>query len=115
MKERIEILQMANLIDDVTKDTLFSVKEKLDNQFKLKLTEENGSIMITHLGRALMRAKRGEIIKEINSEVFSEIRESENFEKVKEIYKKISEDFESPLPQNEVDYMYANLLFLIEG
>lgn len=114
MEERIEVLFMANLIDHETKEILFNVIKDLDEKFSIKLTEDNGSIMITHLGRALMRAKVGEIINGINDDVLTELKESENFGKVQEMYQVISKKFSKPLPENEIEYMYANLMFLLE-
>lgn len=114
MKERIEVLYMANLIDEETRDTLFNVIQRLKNRHEIELTEDNGSIIITHLGRALMRAKTGEIIQGINDNTLNELKESENFDKAKEIYIDLSTLFPKPLPENEIEYMYANLLFLLE-
>ena len=115
MEERIEILLTANLIDSGVKDSLLSVIEVLDEKFCIKLTEENGSNMITHLGRALMRVKTGEIINGVNEEIINEIEESDNFGKVKKMYEEISKKFHAELPKNEIEYMYVNLMFLIEG
>lgn len=114
MKERIEILREVNLIDEKIEKALYDVIRILKTNWDLELTEEQGGMMITHLGRACMRVKSGEDVGEMDTEVAKELRESDNFEKVKRMYEDIEKKLLLTLPDVEREYMYANLLFLLE-
>ncbi len=115
MKEYISILREANLIDKDIEEKLYKIVDTLKIKWNIVLSEEKGGTMLSHLGRALVRIKNGEEILGLNDDILEEIKQSENYKKVLDIYRDIEEILKVTMSKEEASYMYANILFLLEG
>lgn len=92
---------------------------KIINMFRNKhniiLTEENASMMITHICMAIMRVKKNEEIKSIDSSAYQEVLENENLDKVYEIYNDIIDISNISFPEDEKKYIMVNICVILEN
>ncbi|MCQ8212726.1 PRD domain-containing protein [Cetobacterium somerae] len=114
LQTRLEILNSSGAITDCTKDTMLNVIEMFNEKHNIKLTEENGAMMVTHLSMAIMRVKNNEPVKTIDEEVFKETLESEHIERANLIYDDLSEVLDVTLPEDEKKYMLVNICVILE-
>lgn len=115
LKNRLEILKNANVISEEVYIKMLKLIDYLKEKWDIVLTEENGSMLITHVAMALERIKKGEKVNNINDEVYDEVVNSSSFEKIKKIYEGIeNEVFLEKIPEEEIKYIYVNLLVILE-
>ena len=88
------------------------------NKYNIVLTEENGSILITHLAMALVRIKNNQDIKDINkidNSVYEEVIESEYFQTANNIYKDLEYISRVSIPENEKKYILVNICVILDN
>ena len=116
LEYRLNILKSSNVIDDEIYEKLIKLLNYLRNDWNIILTEDNGSMLITHLSMALKRIKEGENVNKIDEEVYNYALKSDKLEAVKKIYNGIVENvFIEDLPEEEKKYIYVNLLLIKEN
>ena len=116
LEYRLNILKSSNIIDDEIYEKLLKLLNYLRNDWNIILTEDNGSMLITHLSMALKRIKEGENVNKIDEEVYNDALKSDKLEEVKKIYNGIVENvFIEDLPEEEKKYIYVNLLLIKEN
>ncbi len=116
LEYRLNILKSSNIIDDEIYEKLLKLLNYLKNDWNIILTEDNGSMLITHLSMALKRIKEGENVNKIDEEVYNDALKSDKLEEVKKIYNGIVENvFIEDLPEEEKKYIYVNLLLIKEN
>ncbi len=116
LEYRLNILKSSNVIDDEIYEKLIKLLNYLRNDWNIILTEDNGSMLITHLSMALKRIKEGENVNKIDEEVYNDALKSDKLEEVKKIYNGIVENvFIEDLPEEEKKYIYVNLLLIKEN
>ena len=116
LEYRLNILKSSNVIDDEIYEKLIKLLNYLRNDWNIILTEDNGSMLITHLSMALKRIKEGENVNKIDEEVYNDALKSDKLEEVKKIYNGIVENvFSEDLPEEEKKYIYVNLLLIKEN
>lgn len=113
LKERLDILKQAGEINDEIATTVIEFAQKLEKKYSLKITEENGSMLITHLSMALARIKRGEEISEIDKSTLKEIKETSIYEKLPEFYKEIEEKLQIKIPDSEKGFIAVHVCTLV--
>lgn len=114
LKGRLDILCNSGAISNCTKTVMLNVIEMFKEKHGIKLTEENGAMMVTHLSMAIMRVKNNEPVKTIDEEVYKETTESEYFEKANLIYKNLADVLDVVLPEDEKKYMLVNICVILE-
>ena len=112
--ERLGILRSGNVISAGVEDSVRKVISRLEERWKLTLTEENGGRMVTHLAMALMRIKRGEDITAPEEDVLAEFRDLDVFEASMEIVNDLIAWTPIDLPKAEKDYMIVNICLLLD-
>lgn len=110
---RLQILKDSGQIDEEIYNNLLKVIESFNNNFQIKLLEENGGMFITHLAVALARIKNKELVEPIEELIFEEIRNDSNFEKAKEILTKIEEDINISIPEVEKTFILMHIVTLL--
>src|SRR4051812_26141840 len=64
LAERLDLLHDTNQISDVIYSKVPLLLKRVEDEFGIKLDEENGGAFITHLCIALQRIEKGESIQE---------------------------------------------------
>lgn len=118
LEERLEILTNSSVIDCDIKESLLKIINVFKNKYNIVLTEENGSILITHLAMALVRIKNNQDIKDINkidNLVYEEVIESEYFQTANNIYKDLEYISRVSIPENEKKYILVNICVILDN
>lgn len=113
LKERISILEMAGETTNEISQTVIMFSERFESKFDIELTEENSSMLITHLAMALARIKKGEAINEIDEMVSNEVRSNEYFSKLGEFFELLEDKLEITVPESEKDYIALHACTII--
>lgn len=111
---RLQILKDAGQITEETFEALKNVIKMFRNKWAIALTEENGAMLITHLSVAIERIKKGEIIEGIDSEVYREIENHEEFSKAKKMLKDIIEASNTQISGSEETFIMMHLCTLLQ-
>lgn len=75
MQDRLELLVKSGQVSRTVVEVVREIARKVKESFGLDLSEEDGSMFVTHLAVALERLRRGEPIKEAPESLLEEIRE----------------------------------------
>ncbi|MCM0649734.1 PRD domain-containing protein [Clostridium swellfunianum] len=111
---RLQILKDAGQISEETFEALKQVINMFKDNWELVLTEENGAMFITHLCVAMERIKQDKAIDGIDSEVYEEIKNDENFSKSKLIFQDIIKTANIEIPENEETFIMMHLCTLLQ-
>lgn len=113
LKRRLEILKDAGQISDEIMFALIEFSKNFEKKYSLTMTEENSSMLITHLAMALARIKRREKINEMDELALNEIRQIPIYNELPEFYKKIEEKLQIKIPDSEKGFIAAHVSVLI--
>ncbi|WZL82308.1 PRD domain-containing protein [Vallitaleaceae bacterium 9-2] len=109
MEERLNVLREAGLITE-------NIYEKLNNMivgykrtYNIELTEDNASMMITHLSQAMMRVERNEKINEPDQGIVDELMNSEHYAKMEEMYKGTCAMLDFEFPPEEKWFVFVHI------
>lgn len=105
LRERLDILREAREISDEIRDAVIEFTESFEKKYSLTMTEENASMLITHLAMALARIQRGEEIAAIDEPLMEEIRQNSIYCQMPEFYKILEDMLHIELPEAEKGYI----------
>lgn len=113
--ERLGILRDGNVISAEVESLVKRAISRLEERWKIMLTEEAGGRMVTHLAMALMRIKRHENIPAPETDVMNEFRGMDAFFLSETIVNDLIEWTPMELPDSEKKYMIVNLCLLLDS
>ncbi|WP_352404390.1 PRD domain-containing protein [Sporanaerobacter acetigenes] len=111
---RLDLLEGAGEIDSSIKESVVNFVKTIEDKYFIKVTEENGSMLVTHLAMALSRIKKGKKIESINEELFEEVRKTKTYNELPEYYKKIEDELNIIIPKEEKNYIALHVCTLID-
>lgn len=109
---RLDLLKQANQIDEDIYCNLKEVIEMINQKHGIKLNEENGAMLITHLSVALMRIKNQQLVNNADEEIFNEIKCSEFFNSSNEVIEDIQNVIHMEIPECEKSFILMHLCTL---
>jgi transcriptional regulatory protein LevR len=109
---RLQILKDAEQISEATQSGITRVIEMFDREYGIKLIEENGAMLVTHLAVACERIKRGELVDAIDEFIYQEIRENPHFQKAQEAVKMMEKELQLEIPEREQPFIIMHLCVL---
>ena len=112
LKERLEILKTAGMLNEPVETTLRQISEKLKGD-GIEPTDEKIGMFLTHLAAALNRSNGEEAIIEANEALLQELRENENYPKAQEYFKEIQKTSKMELHPGENAYIGGYLCVLL--
>lgn len=115
LKQRLRILRDAGQLSQKNYDAILNVIHMFDSKWGLKLTEENGSMFVTHLSIAAGRIEKGEPVGPVEESIYREVRENVNFGKCSEAFSDIEVILEIKIPESEKGYLMIYLCGLFEN
>lgn len=113
LDNRLIILKESNQISNETYLKIIKIIDLLDHKWNIKLTEENGSMFITHISIAIQRIKSGDYVKKLDKNICLEVENNESYLKSVEIYKDIEKLIELNIPEAEKYFILLYLCSLI--
>ncbi len=111
---RIQILKDAEQITEETKQGMIKVIEMFDREYSIKLTEENGAMLITHLCIAIERIKKNEMVNKIDSMLYEEIKNSDFFKISLQALGKMERELGITIPEIEQQFILMHLCVLFD-
>jgi len=115
METRLAILAEAGVIDEDIHQAMRMVTLRLEKHWQLPVRTEQGTLALTHLANAIMRARRGEVIQGIDDELRQELESLEAFPMIFSIHQDVMGHFPLTVPEYEVGYLLVNLAAMFEG
>ena len=115
LKDRVDILLETKLITEEVYKLLLEIIKKLEDEYDIKLTEENGGMFITHLSAAITRIKKGEPINELDEAIINEIKADESYFKAKMITDNIKRICELEFPLGEEIFIITHICSILNN
>ena len=73
MENRLNLLCEAGVIDKDICSGMLQVVRRLDEEWRLPIHSEQGTMAMTHMASALMRSRQGEVIEALDGELLEEL------------------------------------------
>ncbi|WP_179122300.1 PRD domain-containing protein [Caloramator quimbayensis] len=108
------ILKEAGQIDEEVFTNVNKIIFMMKEEYNIELTEENGAMLVTHLSIALQRIKKGEIINQLDKEIFSQVKDNKFYKISEDIVNNIENLINVLIPFNEKVYIVMHLCALLE-
>ncbi|CNF17456.1 PRD domain-containing protein [Yersinia nurmii] len=112
MDPRLSILYQAGVIDEEVFLGMNKVINRLANFWQISVDNVQGEMAVTHMANALMRTRRGELIKGMDADLLSEIIQSEDIQYIRDINQDLLAYFDIKPDDNEQGYLLSNLYSL---
>ncbi len=106
LKERIEILHGANLINDELADFAYRVIEILNNH---PFDDELAGMFITHLAMASQRVIDHAELNDLDEAIWNQVKESAGYPQANELMKQIIELAPIEYPNSEKQFIIMHL------
>lgn len=113
--DRINLMKECALIDETAYADLLSIVKIFRDDFQFDLTEENGGIMITHIGAAIKRLKAGEKIEPLDREILNQTEEEPACPTARKILDKIRKETISCFPPAEEEFLLVHICNTLEA
>lgn len=114
LKNRLEIMKSANLLTQENEDLILKMIDMFNTKYNIKLSEENGSMLITHIVMYLKRIGDNEIVEPLDKESIDEILASDKYKLANEILSDIEKQIFLFININEKAYILLHLINLLE-
>lgn len=114
LKNRLEIMKSANLLTQENEDLILKMIEIFHTKYNIKLSEENGSMLITHIVMYLKRIGDNEIVESLDKDSIDEILASDKYKLANEILSDIEKQIFLFINSNEKAYILLHLINLLE-
>lgn len=115
LKERLDILKDSGQISEKIKIAVTDFAEEFEKKYILTMTEENSSMLITHLAMALARITNGEEIGEPNEFVLNEVKENKIYDELPKFYKRMEEKLNINIPDSEKGFIAIHACTVISN
>lgn len=113
LMERLDILREAGEISGDIKDTVTAFAENFEKKYSLVMTEENASMLITHVAMALARIIRGEDIGEMDETALEEVSQSRIYNELPAFYQSMEAILHIKLPEAEKGFIALHACTLL--
>ena len=109
LKQRLVILEQAGQIDDKIIKIITELITIVEKELDVRLTEDNGSMFVTHMAVALSRIQKGEEVVPLDDSLLEEVKSSEIYKIVQSLIEKIEDELQIRIPQSEFGYIALHL------
>ena len=109
LDERIEVLRSCGVIDDSGVRDLKKIAEILVSECGVSRDDEVLGTLVTHVAAALKRARDGEKINPLTSDVISDVMGSDVYPEALRIQQKILDSMENDLSADERDFVLVHV------
>lgn len=110
---RLNLLLEAGEIDEGIIQIIVEFIKVIEKELSIPITEDNGSMFVTHMAMALSRIKKGEEILPMDDSLLAEIESSTIYDKVPFFINKIEENHNIHIPESEYGYIALHLCNLV--
>lgn len=112
---RLQILKDAGQLSSENFEGILRIIEMFQRELNIKLTEENGAMLITHLAVAVERIKRNEPVDSIDADIYEEVKNSSRFKGAGAALKLVEGELGIDIPENEKTFIMMHICALFEN
>lgn len=113
---RLRLLEDSGTISPQVAAWTRRVMARVEAEYGLTLTEENGAMFVTHLAVALERLRAGEAIERMPSQALVEVRGySREWHFMQRVAEEAASDLGVAVPEGEIGFLTAHLAALVHG
>lgn len=109
LKERLNLLKESGQIDKSTVQNLHDFIKIIEDRLNVKITEENGSMFVTHMAMAITRIKAGEEITPLEDSLLEELESTPVYHEIPILISKFEKESGIIIPQSEYGYISLHL------
>lgn len=115
LNNRLSILKDAGQIDEDIYRKVLDIISMFKEKWNIKLTEENGAMLITHLSVALQRIKKGERVDNTDEDMIIQLTNNKYYTKALECVKDIENLINMNITENEKIFIVMHVCVLFEN
>ena len=113
---RLQLLKDSETISPEVAGLTRRLMARVEAEYGLTLTEENGSMFVTHLAVALERLRAGEAIEQMPPEALAEVRgHAREWAFMQQAAGEAASQLGVSVPEGEVGFLTAHLAALVHG
>jgi PRD domain len=113
---RLELLETSGQVSPQARRLTIELVEGVEREFRLRLDESNGAMLVTHLAMSLTRLEHGLVEGEVPALVREEIEEHDReLVFMRAALAACGDALGRPVPQAEVLFMTAHLCVVLQG
>lgn len=112
--QRLKIMIDANILKKENMGKIIEMIEYIKKEYDIQLTEENSSMLVTHIVMYLGR-KSDSKIEPLDDESLKDIKNSKKYEKAIEILDNLEKNIFGHIYKNEKGYILLHLINVLEG
>lgn len=109
LRQRLDLLEKSGQIDGSTVENLEDFVKIIENTLSIKITEENGSMFVTHMAMAITRIKADEKITALDDSLLEELKSTSVYEKIPFIIEQFEDKSGIIIPETEYGYIGLHL------
>lgn len=114
IQQRLDILKQAGQIDEKMEKAILDFAAKMESEYGVEVTEENGAMLVMHLAIALARIERGETVDRMDSMLVDQIREAKGFAELPAFLNDLEAQMGWKVPVEELEYIALHFCTMIE-
>lgn len=107
--DRINLMKECGLVDDAAYADLINIVRVFREDFQFEITEENGGVMITHIGAAIHRQKTGEKVEPLDREILEQAGNEPVYWTAQKILERIRQTTPTRLPPEEEEFLLVHI------
>jgi transcriptional regulatory protein LevR len=113
---RLDLLETSGQVSPQARRLTIELVEGVEREFRLRLDEDNGAMLVTHLAMSLTRLEHGLVESEVPALVREEIEEHDReLVFMRSALAACGDALGRPIPQAEVLFMTAHLCVVLQG
>ena len=114
IKQRLDILKQAGQINEKMETAILGFVGKMEAEYDLEVTEENGAMLVMHLAIALARIDRGETVDRMDAMLVDQIKDAKGFAELPAFLGNLEEQMGWKVPVEELEYIALHFCTMIE-
>ena len=111
LKDRIEILRSATVINDNVAQYVNKVIDELD---RYQFDESKMEMFTTHLAMAVQRIMKNGEVEHLDESIWNEVKNFDTFNEAKQVYSNIVSDAPVQIPESEEKFLLMHLCNLLQ-
>ena len=111
LKDRIEILRSATVINDNVAQYVNKVIDKLE---RYQFDESKMEMFTTHLAMAVQRIMKNGEVEDLDESIWNEVKNFDTFNEAKQVYANIVSEAPVQIPESEEKFLLMHLCNLLQ-
>lgn len=112
--ERLRILKSAGQITGKMESAIVAFAKKMEYEYHLNFSEDNGAMLVTHFATALSRIERGETVEKMDAFLLEQIAQAPGYSELPKYLAIVEAQMGWQIPEAEIGYIAAHFCTVIE-